>query len=89
MFMKEFNYKLWDFITSRFYKWSKIVVWIAAVLIVGNASFTLFVIAAVTAIGYTILPQLIARILDGFFDFRENHPTRNELEKYIETSPII
>lgn len=87
--MKKFNLKLWDFITSRFYKWSKIVVWIAAILIIANAPFTLFVITAVTVIGYTVLPQLIARILDGYFLFRSNHPTRNEFEKYIETSPMI
>lgn len=88
--MNKFRFKLCLFTTSRFYRWSKIIVWAAAIL--STPAFrgditVLYCYAAAAA--YSIIPPLIERILDNFFAFRRNHPTQNEIEEHKITSPFV
>ena len=77
------------FVCSRFYKWSRIALWIAAVIIGGSTGLVVTTPLFAVALGYTIIPVLIKLTHDWVSYFSREHPARAKIEEYIEASPMI
>ena len=77
------------FVDSRFYRWSRTVVWISAVLIIANSDFYRAVTTLKITLVYTIVPSLLMRITDLISNFSSEHPTRAKIEEYKNTSPVL
>ena len=81
---------MWKFICSRFYRWSKIVVWVIALIRIGlSQTLTGAIITLALALGYSIIPPLIGRVCDTKDMYSYNHPSRSKIEEYKETSPAM
>ena len=87
--MMRVKHVLSGFVYSRFYRWSRTVVWIAAVLIIANSDFYRAITTLKITLVYTIVPSLLMRITEFISDFSREHPTQAKIEKYMETSPMI
>lgn len=81
---------MWKFVCSRFYRWSKIVVWVIALVRIGlSQTLTGAIITLALALGYSIIPPLIGRVCGAKDMYSYNHPSRSKIEEYKKTSPAM
>lgn len=83
------KYVLDRFVCSRFYRWSRTVFWLVAVLIIANSNFYRAVTTLGITLGYTFIPVLLMRITDSVSHLSREHPTQARIEEYKNTSPVI
>ena len=73
-----------QFIQSYFYKWTKAILWIVALIRIGlSQKLESAVIWLVVALGYTIVPWLIALLAAA------PPASRSDIEKFKKTSPVV
>ena len=81
---------MFSFIYSRFYRWSKVIIWITSVILIGQSqTLGQTVIALAVALGYSIIPPLIDRVCGAKRRYSYNNPSRGKIEEYKETSPAM
>lgn len=79
-----------EFILSRFYKWTRVILWIVALIRIGlSQTLPSAVVWLVVALGYTIVPVLIARGHSIPSNTSDSPVLHEQIEEFKNTSPVI